>query len=163
MSTVFIGVGSNMGDPKTKVLLAFKALEEHDEINLVSVSSLYLTEPFGCNDEQEDYINAVVEATTTLLPNDLLDVTQGIEADFGRIREERYGPRTLDLDLLLYGTKTVDTDRLQIPHPEMTNRRFVLVPLLEIAPNVEIPNAGFAKDLLASCPSAKCEKIEESQ
>ncbi|KJY83638.1 2-amino-4-hydroxy-6-hydroxymethyldihydropteridine pyrophosphokinase [Vibrio galatheae] len=147
MITVFIAVGSNLSDPVTQANAAIDALKQLPKSQFVRASSLYSSTPMGPQD-QPDYINAVVEITTELTPLELLDCTQAIELEQGRVRkEERWGPRTLDLDILLYGNEVMDSERLVIPHYGMKQREFVLYPLAEIAPSLTLPCGTRLEDL----------------
>ena len=125
----------------------------------MAVSSLYQSPPMGPPD-QPDYVNAVLSLETALTPHQLLDLLQSIEQLHGRERKRHWGERTLDLDILLYGEQTLNDARLKIPHPGMLERAFVLYPLAEIAPNIEIPGAGKLQDVLSSCPQGELEKID---
>lgn len=136
--TAYIGIGSNVGDKKANCLKALELLSEAGSI--VAVSSLYYTEPVGYK-EQEDFINAVAAVDTVLSPRDLLGLCHSIEDRLGRTRFIRWGPRTVDLDILLMGELVLEQPDLVIPHPLMTTRKFVLVPLAEIAPDVVHPVA----------------------
>lgn len=148
MITVFVAVGSNLGDPVSQANVAIDALKQLPKTQFVQTSSLYSSTPMGPQD-QPDYINAVVELTTELTPLELLDCTQTIELEQGRVRkEERWGPRTLDLDILLYGNEVMDSERLTVPHYGMKEREFVLYPLAEIAPNLTLPCGTRLDDLL---------------
>ncbi|MFM2588870.1 2-amino-4-hydroxy-6-hydroxymethyldihydropteridine diphosphokinase [Vibrio sp. TBV020] len=148
MITVFIAVGSNLGDPVSQANVAIDALKQLPKSQFVSTSSLYSSTPMGPQD-QPDYINAVVELKTELTPIELLNCTQTIELEQGRVRkEERWGPRTLDLDILLYGNEVMDSERLTVPHYGMKEREFVLYPLAEIAPNLTLPCGTRLDDLL---------------
>ena len=132
----YIGVGSNVGDRKANCRKAFELLADTGRV--ISVSSLYCTEPVGYK-EQEDFINAVVSIETDLSAKELLDTCHAIEGRLGRKRTLRWGPRTIDLDILLYGDQMMNQPHLVIPHPLMATRKFVLVPLAEIAPEVMHP------------------------
>jgi 2-amino-4-hydroxy-6-hydroxymethyldihydropteridine diphosphokinase len=132
----YIGVGSNVGDRKANCRKAFELLADTGRV--ISVSSLYCTEPVGYK-EQEDFINAVVSIETDLSARELLDTCHAIEGRLGRKRTLRWGPRTIDLDILLYGDQMMNQPHLVIPHPLMATRKFVLVPLAEIAPEVMHP------------------------
>lgn len=147
MTTVFIGLGSNLDSPKQHITTAIESIGEIQSTHVTKVSSLYKSKPVGPQD-QGDYVNAVVELETELTPLDLLDNLQTIENEHGRVRNERWGPRTLDLDILMYGEEIIQNDRLTIPHVEMINRCFVLVPLAEIIPDIHIPGKGPVNDLL---------------
>jgi 2-amino-4-hydroxy-6-hydroxymethyldihydropteridine diphosphokinase len=141
--TAYVGLGSNLDDPMRQVTSALQELDRLPETRCVRHSSLYRTRPLGPQD-QPDYINAVVHLQTALDPEPLLDALQELEHRHRRLREgPRWGPRTLDLDLLLYDGRQFASDRLVVPHPEMTRRAFVLLPLAEIAPeSLEIPGRG---------------------
>lgn len=141
MKTAYVALGANLDDPATTVRAAFAALANLPDSRIVHCSSLYRTAPVGLADQPE-FINAVAEVETALAPEALLDALLEIEQRFGRIRAERNGPRTLDLDLLLYNDQCVDLPRLTLPHPRLHLRAFVLQPLAEIAPNLTIPGRG---------------------
>jgi 2-amino-4-hydroxy-6-hydroxymethyldihydropteridine diphosphokinase len=141
MNTAYVALGANLGDPKATVLAAFAALANLPESRLARCSSLYRTAPVGIL-SQPDFVNAVALLETTLAPEALLDALLDIEARFGRIRRERNGPRTLDLDLLLYDDIELDLPRLTLPHPRLHLRAFVLLPLAEVAPDLVIPRRG---------------------
>ncbi len=149
MTIVYIGLGSNMDSPRQHITTAIEAFGEIQSTHIKKVSSLYRSKPVGPQD-QNDYINAVVELETTLTPLDLLDKLQAIENEHGRVRNERWGPRTLDLDILMFGDAIINNERLTIPHPEMTNRSFVLMPLAEINADCLIPGKGLLSGLLAN-------------
>ena len=141
MNTAFIALGANLGDPAATVKAAFAALANLPDSRIVHCSSLYRTAPVGIT-EQPEFVNAVAQLETDLAPESLLDALLEIEQRFGRIRAERNGPRTLDLDLLLYGDQFVSLPRLTLPHPRLHLRAFVLQPLAEIAPDLKIPGRG---------------------
>jgi 2-amino-4-hydroxy-6-hydroxymethyldihydropteridine diphosphokinase len=141
MSIAYIALGANLGDPATTVRAAFGALANLPESRVLHCSSLYRTAPVGLADQPE-FINAVAKLETTLAPEALLDALHEIEQRFGRVRAERNGPRTLDLDLLLYDDQFIDLPRLTLPHPRLHLRAFVLQPLAEIAPDLAIPGRG---------------------
>jgi 2-amino-4-hydroxy-6-hydroxymethyldihydropteridine diphosphokinase len=141
MNTAYVALGANLGDPKATVLAAFAALANLPESRVARCSSLYRTAPVGIL-SQPDFVNAVALLETTLAPEALLDALLDIEARFGRIRRERNGPRTLDLDLLLYDDIELDLPRLTLPHPRLHLRAFVLLPLAEVAPDLAIPRRG---------------------
>lgn len=149
----YIGLGSNLSDPEGQVRQAMTELGGLPETELLARSALYRTAPVGPAD-QPDYVNAVVSLKTRLSPRGLLDGLQGIERGHGRRRDgTRWGPRTLDLDILLYGDELVAEPGLQIPHPEMTSRAFVLVPLADVAPRgLRVPGDGDLVKLLERCP-----------
>ena len=137
---VYIAIGSNLASPLEQVNAAIKALGEIPDSRIVAVSSFYRTPPLGPQD-QPDYLNAAVALETTLAPEELLNHTQRIELQQGRVRKaERWGPRTLDLDIMLFGDEVINTRRLTIPHYDMKNRGFMLWPLFEIAPELTFPD-----------------------
>ncbi|WP_187487628.1 2-amino-4-hydroxy-6-hydroxymethyldihydropteridine diphosphokinase [Duffyella gerundensis] len=149
MKPVWLALGSNLADPLQQVQNALDALAAIPQTRVVAVSSFYRTPPYGPQD-QPDYLNAVVELATALQPDALLDHTQRVEQEQGRVRKaHRWGPRTLDLDILLFDRQTLASDRLTVPHYDMHNRAFMLVPLLEIAPAITLPNGTPVASLLA--------------
>jgi 2-amino-4-hydroxy-6-hydroxymethyldihydropteridine diphosphokinase len=135
-----IGLGSNLGDSLAILTGAIERLKMHPQIELLAISSWYLTAPIG--PPQPDYVNACATIETSLTPLELLSALQSIEAEFGRVRQEVWGARTLDLDLLLYGDRIINLPTLQIPHPHMYDRAFVIVPLAQIAPDLIEPQSG---------------------
>ncbi|MGV7207817.1 2-amino-4-hydroxy-6-hydroxymethyldihydropteridine diphosphokinase [Oxalobacteraceae bacterium A2-2] len=139
-TTAYIGIGANLGDARANVLDAVERLRRVEGTSVEAVSSLYRTAPIDSSGD--DYINAVARISTTLDAEALLLALQRIEQEHGRERPYRNAPRTLDLDLLLYGDAVIDTPTLSVPHPRMHERAFVLVPLLETAPDVTIPGLG---------------------
>ena len=143
----FIALGSNLAEPEVQVNQAFAALAQLPQSRLLAQSSLYRSAPVGYA-EQADFINAVAHIETGLAPHDLLQSLLGIERTFGRVRDFRNAPRTLDLDLLLYADLMFHEPGLTLPHPRMHERAFVLLPLVEIAPDCEIPSKGKARDWL---------------
>lgn len=150
MTRVYLALGSNLADPLQQVEEALAALDRIPETQRVATSSFYRTPPYGPPD-QPDYLNAAVALETRLTPESLLDQTQRIELAHGRMRKaERWGPRTLDLDILLFGDAVIATPRLTVPHYDMHNRAFMLVPLLEIAPEARLPNGRPLAALLAA-------------
>ena len=144
----FIALGSNLAEPERQVTQAFAALAQLPQTRLLAQSSLYRSAPVGYT-EQADFMNAVAQLETGLAPHDLLHSLLGIERTFGRVRDFRNAPRTLDLDLLLYGGLMFHEPGLTLPHPRMHERAFVLLPLVEIAPDCEIPGKGRAAAWLA--------------
>lgn len=139
MVKAYLSLGSNMGDKKQYLYGAIKMLEATDQIWLTKLSSLYETNPWGYT-EQDLFMNLVVEIETTLSPIALLDVCQSIEQELGRVRLIKWGPRVIDVDILLYGEEVLNEQRLIVPHPLMTQRDFVMIPLAEIAPTVLVNN-----------------------
>ncbi|EPG9696178.1 2-amino-4-hydroxy-6-hydroxymethyldihydropteridine diphosphokinase [Klebsiella aerogenes] len=140
MTLVYIAIGSNLASPLEQVNAAIRALAEIPDSRVASVSSLYRTPPLGPQD-QPDYLNAAVALETSLAPEALLDHTQRIELQQGRVRKaERWGPRTLDLDIMLFGDTVINSERLTVPHYDMKNRGFMLWPLFEIAPQLHFPD-----------------------
>ena len=154
----YIGLGSNLDNPESQVKTAIEALANLSQIRLQDRSSLYRSAPMGPQD-QPDYVNAVVKLSTGLEPEALLDKLQGIERVQGRVRTQRWGPRTLDLDILLYGQCVVATERLKIPHPGIAERSFVLYPLAEINGQLEIAGLGRVQSLLEQCPDAGLSRL----
>jgi 2-amino-4-hydroxy-6-hydroxymethyldihydropteridine diphosphokinase len=145
----WVGLGANLGDPRGQVLAALDGLGALPQSRLVAASSLYASPPMGPPD-QPDYINAVARLQTKLPPHELLTELQALEAGAGRVRTgQRWGPRLLDLDLLLWGERELMDDRLTLPHPGIAARAFVLLPLAELAPHLLIPGLGRVEELLA--------------
>ncbi|MBL0849008.1 MAG: 2-amino-4-hydroxy-6-hydroxymethyldihydropteridine diphosphokinase [Candidatus Liberibacter ctenarytainae] len=134
---IAIGIGSNIGHKKHYISCALRLIHSHGECELVSVSSLYQTIPWGKTD-QDFFLNAVALVKTSVSPENLLDILISIENDLDRKRNELWGPRTIDLDILLHGDYSLSTDRLTIPHPYMTQRAFVMVPLSDVSPHILI-------------------------
>lgn len=152
MIEAFVAIGSNLGDPLAQARRAVAALATLPESELQQASSFYGSRPMGPAD-QPDYVNAVVRLHTRLGPLALLDQLQRIELEQGRVRkDERWGPRTLDLDLLLYGEEHIQHERLTVPHYGMKEREFVLLPLAELAPALVLPCGTPLIDLVARCP-----------
>jgi len=154
----FIGLGANLGDPEAQVRRAFGALAELPGTRLLAASSLYRSAPVGVV-AQLDFVNAVAEVETALTARALLEALLAEERRFGRTREFPNAPRTLDLDLLLYGDRVIAEPGLVVPHPRMHERAFVLAPLAEIAPEIAIPSKGRAAALLAACTDQRIERI----
>ncbi|MDN4527473.1 2-amino-4-hydroxy-6-hydroxymethyldihydropteridine diphosphokinase [Fictibacillus fluitans] len=135
---VYLSLGSNLGNREEYIRQAVQELEAHPDMEVRMVSSLYETDPVGYTD-QPPFLNAAVRVQTSLSAEELLSITQKIENKLERIREIRWGPRTIDLDILLYNSERIHSDTLHIPHPRMLERAFVLIPLLEIAPDLTFP------------------------
>lgn len=158
MTRAFVGLGANLGEPRRQVEQAFLELDAIAHTRLVRRSSLYRSDPAG-HAEQPAFVNAVAELETGLPATQLLAELHSIEARHGRTRSFANAPRTLDLDLLLFADAVVHAPGLEIPHPRMHERAFVLVPLLEIAPDAAIPGRGRAKALLERCPDQGVARI----
>jgi len=156
----YIGIGSNLDDPLHQVERAFQALSSLLASCCIAKSPLYRTAPLGGPADQSDYINAVVALDTGLTPNQLLTVLQALELAHGRVRTVRWGPRTLDLDLLLYDQLISDDPRLTLPHPHLHERPFVMYPLFDIAPNLMIPGRGWLKELITKCPPQAITRLD---
>ena len=157
--SAFVALGSNLEDPAMQLRRAFATLAAESGIELMARSPVYRSRPLGPAD-QPDYLNAVAEIRTVLAAEALLDRLQAIESQQGRRRGVRWGPRTLDLDLLLYGDQRIDTERLQVPHPGMAERAFVLVPLADLAPDRTVPGMGTVRSLLAALDPEDIEALE---
>lgn len=149
VSWTFLGLGSNIGDRLAYLESAVNALDAHPKLRVDAVSSIYETEPVG-GPEQAAYLNMVVRAATLLSPRGVLSVAHGVEANLGRERKERWGPRTIDVDILLYDRATIRRRNLEVPHPRLTQRPFALVPLLEVAPGMRLPDGQSIASALAA-------------
>ncbi|WP_312687354.1 2-amino-4-hydroxy-6-hydroxymethyldihydropteridine diphosphokinase [Kosakonia sp.] len=155
MTLAYIALGSNLASPLDQVNAAIVAIGEIPQSHIVAVSSLYRTPPLGPPD-QPDYLNAAVALETELAPEALLDHTQRIELQQGRVRKaERWGPRTLDLDIMLFGELSLNTARLTVPHYDMKNRGFMLWPLFEIAPDLHFPDGASLQAILTQLNAPK--------
>lgn len=148
MTVAYLGLGGNMGEREVMLARAAARLDAHPGIRVLGRSSLYETEPVGPAG-QPWYLNAVLETETSLSPLELLGACKQIEADLGRRRGLRWGPRPIDIDILLFGNFEISTPDLVIPHPELRRRAFVLVPLAEIAPDLVLPGGGTVTSVLA--------------
>ena len=146
-SYVFLGLGSNICDRKEYLEEAIRALEGTPGITIIEMSSIYETEPFG-GATQDKFLNMVIKIETDLKPDKLLEKLMAIEEGLGRVRTIKWGPRTIDIDILLYGNEVIRTKDLIIPHAGLTERDFVLVPLLEIEPEVKLPTGESLKSFL---------------
>ena len=142
MANAYVGLGSNLGDREATLRKAVRLLARLDGVEVVAASSFHETEPVGGPPGQPRFLNAAAWLRVELGPEELLDRLLALEARLGRVRRERWGARTLDLDLLLYDDRTIMSDRLTVPHPRMHERRFVLAPLAEIAPGARHPILG---------------------
>lgn len=136
-STAALGLGGNIGDPPAAMAHALQQLDQHPQCKVVAVSRLYQTPPWGKTD-QADFFNCCTLVETKLSPEALLDLCLGIEREMKRVRLERWGPRTIDIDILTYDTLAASSERLQLPHPRMTERAFVLMPLNDIAASLDV-------------------------
>ncbi|PIE20793.1 MAG: 2-amino-4-hydroxy-6-hydroxymethyldihydropteridine diphosphokinase [Neptuniibacter caesariensis] len=154
----YIGLGSNLKQPLKQVSDAIEALALLPETELLCTSSLYRSAPVGPQD-QPDFINAVAQIETSLSPLELLNQLQAIEQQQQRVRERHWGPRTLDLDILLYADQIIASERLTVPHAYMTERSFVLYPLAEISPDLVMPDGEKLSALIATCPLGSLTKI----
>ncbi len=151
----FVGLGSNMGERKVKMREALDRLDATPGVRVVSVSALRNTKPVG-GPPQPDYLNAVAELETTLAPRELLAAALAIEREMGRVRDVRWGPRVIDIDILLCDDQVIETAPLTVPHPRMHERRFVVEPMAEIAPDVRHPKlARTMRELLQSLRRAE--------
>ena len=142
---IFIGLGSNLDNPKAQIISAFNKIKTVRSINFLQISSIYSSPPYGFK-EQANFVNAVVKIQSSLNPFGLLKILNQIEKDQKRVKYFKNGPRTIDLDILLFGNITLNTDRLKIPHPEISNRPFVTKPLCEISPNIKLPNGRILRE-----------------
>lgn len=159
MIEVYIGLGSNLARPEKQLQAACISLASLPDSEFIRCSSLYQSQPMGPKD-QPDYVNAVVLIKTALSPDILLQKTQLIESQQGRIRKpNRWGPRTLDLDMLLFGQQRIDNDHLTVPHSGMKLREFVLYPLFEIAPDLILPCGEKLSELVIKCPKNGLQKM----
>ncbi|MDX6487867.1 MAG: 2-amino-4-hydroxy-6-hydroxymethyldihydropteridine diphosphokinase [Gaiellaceae bacterium] len=156
MTRAFVGLGSNLGDREATILRALARLQEEPGLSVVRVSALRETEPVGYL-EQPRFLNGVAELSTELSARELLSRLLAIERDLGRTRDDGppLGPRTIDLDLLLHGDEVIAQAGLQVPHPRMHERRFVLEPLAEVAPGLVVPGHGSVESVLAKLESAQ--------
>jgi 2-amino-4-hydroxy-6-hydroxymethyldihydropteridine diphosphokinase len=160
LTTAYIGLGSNLESPVAQIKSARMAILGLTGVNEKAFSNLYASAPMGPQDQPE-YVNAVIAIDTDLPPLDLLYALQAIEKTHGRVRgSQRWGARTLDLDLLLYGDQKIDLPELTVPHPGIADRPFVLYLLLECAPDLVIPDKGKVSELLTKCPRAGLRLLE---
>jgi len=158
VTLAYIGIGSNLDQPRSQVERAFEELARLPQTRLLARSSLYRSAPLGYG-AQPDFVNAVAALDTALAASELLRELQAIESRHARKRSFANAPRTLDLDLLLFGNASIDEPHLHVPHARMHERAFVLAPLLEIAPQAVIPGRGSAAERLAACGGQKVEKM----
>ena len=162
LSTAYLGLGSNLGRREENLKLAVSALDSTDGIKVTKVSSIYETKPVGYLD-QPDFLNAVVEIDTALAPRELLALTKSIEKQLQRRRDIHWGPRTIDLDILLIDRLEMAESDLKLPHPEVKNRAFVLVPLAEIAPDLKLPGGERVRELLADMGKIQGVKVYQRE
>ena len=149
MARAYIGLGANLGPKDVTILRAVELLGAHEDVDVLELSQLRETEPVGVVD-QPPFLNGALAVETTLAPRELLHVLLGVERELGRMRDgERWGPRTIDLDLLVYGDEVVDEPGLRVPHPRLHERRFALEPLAEFEPGLEIPGLGRVSEALS--------------
>jgi len=159
--SVYIGLGSNLANPTAQLKEAISAISQLEQSEVIAVSSFYGSKPMGPAD-QPDYVNAVLHLSTKLAPIALLDALQAIENNSGRVRKnQRWGPRTLDLDVLLYGEQIIENERLTVPHYGMKMREFVLIPLAEIAADLILPNGESLKQIMSGIPLNGLVKLKE--
>jgi 2-amino-4-hydroxy-6-hydroxymethyldihydropteridine diphosphokinase len=156
--TAYVALGSNLLEPRRQLREAFDALACLPATQLVACSSLYRSAPVGYAD-QPDFVNAVAAIRTALAPRALLDALLALERAHGRVREFPNAPRTLDLDIVLYGEQVIHEPGLSVPHPRMHERAFVVVPLAEIAPQAAVPGRGRVRDLLAGVDTASVTRL----
>ena len=147
-NTVYLSLGGNLGDPEQSMGAALRILDADDSTRVVAVSSLYRTPPWGKLD-QPDFLNVAAEISTTLAPRALLALCLDAERKLKRVREERWGPRLIDIDILVYGERIIHEAGLEVPHPRMLERAFVLAPLAEIAPGLAVGGRSVAERLNA--------------
>ena len=145
MSIVYLSLGGNIGDVEQNFIKALNLLNSADGCEVLSVSSIYKTKPVGLV-EQPDFLNICVKLYTKMQPLDTLNICKQIENELGRVRESKWGPRTIDIDILLYDNQIVNSDELAIPHSQMLERAFVLIPLAEIEPELILPSNQKVKD-----------------
>jgi 2-amino-4-hydroxy-6-hydroxymethyldihydropteridine diphosphokinase len=162
MTTAYIGLGSNLNNPAEHIFAALREIAQVDGCHLTAVSNTYLSRAVGPGD-QPDYVNAVAQIDTTISPLDLLDALQAIEQQHGRVRDIRWGPRTLDLDLLLFGAESIDHPRLTVPHPRAFERDFVLRPLADIDATLGFPDGRRVVDCLTLAMDNDLRPLETSQ
>ena len=158
MSKIYIALGSNLDEPSEQIYKAINSIDAVDDLSVTHISTLYKTKPIGKID-QPDFINAVIEVEGDISPENLHAALQDIETKAGRIRKELNEPRTLDLDILLIDDLIMKTKKLTVPHPRMHQRQFVIVPLFEINPKLNIPGIGPINKILKSLPDQGVVKI----
>jgi 2-amino-4-hydroxy-6-hydroxymethyldihydropteridine diphosphokinase len=154
----YIGLGSNLNNPKQQIKDALIALNTTKDVKVVGLSSLYQSKPVD-GSKQPDYINAMCQVNTHLTALELLYVCQDIETKQHRVREKKWGARTIDLDIILYGTQVIASKQLMVPHPEMMNRAFVLVPLSELESDLKVPVLGPLSELIDRLDTSELIKL----
>ncbi len=154
----YIGLGSNLNHPREQIKNALIALNSTKDVKVVGLSSLYQSKPID-DSKQPDYINAMCQVDTHLTALELLYVCQDIETKQHRVREKKWGARTIDLDIIIYGVQVIASKQLIIPHPQMMNRVFVLVPLVELEPHLKVPVLGPIQDLISKLDITKLVKL----
>ncbi len=159
--TAYLSLGGNLGDPAASMGAALRILDENALTSVRGVSSLYRTPPWGKTD-QPDFLNAAAELSTGLTPRGLLDLCLKAERKLKRVRHERWGPRLIDIDILVFGNRVVQDAGLEIPHPRMLERAFVLAPLAEIAPDLEAGGKSLA-DHLAAVDTTGIERLDQAR
>jgi 2-amino-4-hydroxy-6-hydroxymethyldihydropteridine diphosphokinase len=160
MTRVYVGIGANLNKPLQQVEQAIHCVSTLPKVTLIKKSGLYRSQPWGVKD-QPKFINAVISIDTSLTPTELLQALQGVEQQRGRVRKgEQWGPRSIDLDILLYGKVTIATEKLTVPHCFLKEREFVLYPLYEICPELILPDGEILANVVASCPERGLELIE---
>ena len=158
----YIGLGSNLNEPLKQLNDAKDKIANLPDTRLLQLSSIYQSKALTLDNEpQNDYLNAVIELETSLTAENFLNALQNIELDQGRVREKRWAARTIDLDILLYGDQQIKTERLIVPHIEIENRHFVMIPLSQISSDIEIPGKGKLKKLIESLSDQALEKMGE--
>ena len=160
MTAAVLGLGGNIGDPRSEMVSALRRLDMNSKIDVVAVSPLYLTPPWGKTD-QPPFLNAAARIETSLSPRSLLSAILDVERELGRERSERWGPRTIDIDILVFGTVDIDEPRLHIPHPRLTERAFALVPLIDVMPEAMIEGRS-PTDWLSHVDSASITRIADA-
>jgi 2-amino-4-hydroxy-6-hydroxymethyldihydropteridine diphosphokinase len=159
MTIAYVGLGSNIGEPSRQLQTALREMRALPKTRVTKASGFYRSAPLGYLDQPE-FLNAVAQLDTELAPGVLLENLQEIEKSHGRERPFAGAPRTLDLDLLLYGDETIASPRITVPHPRMHERAFVLKPLLELDSAISVPGKGLANTLLSACGSQRIERID---
>lgn len=150
---ILLGLGSNMGDREDNLSRVLHLLESNGSVRIEKVSSIYETTPFGLKD-QPDFLNMVISINTSLSPKELLDLCQKVENSLGRTRTLRWGPRVIDIDILLFDDARIENDTLTLPHPGIADRAFVLIPLAEVAPDYQFENGTRVDKLIENLPAS---------